>query len=202
MKQTKLSKLSPQTCTTSDGNEQWDPIFQSYKFIKYIGSGSFGDVIKAQHKKSRLEVAIKKISVKGDDYEIKKLVREVSILRQLSASGYNHFVVRIYDLIIDEKDDKMTLFIVQEYLETDLKKLLDSSSDFEMDQEHVIVFLYNLLCALNFFHTSNIMHRDIKPANLLVDFSCRVKLCDLGLTRQIPEGTITSYDLEQVSRGR
>lgn len=35
-------------------------------------------------------------------------------------------------------------------------------------------------------HTANIMHRDIKPANLLIDQNCSVKVCDFGLSRDVP----------------
>jgi len=50
----------------------------------------------------------------------------------------------------------------------------------------MVTILYNMLCALNFLHSANIMHRDIKPANLLVDADCRVKICDFGLSRSQP----------------
>ena len=61
------------------------------------------------------------------------------------------------------------IFIVMEYFDSDLKKLLTTSDDLAFTEDHVITIMYNILCALNMVHTSNIMHRDIKPANILID---------------------------------
>lgn len=53
--------------------------------------------------------------------------------------------------------------------------------------EHAKIVLYNMLCALNFLHSANVMHRDIKPGNVLIDDTCSIKLCDFGLSRTLPE---------------
>ena len=53
----------------------------------------------------------------------------------------------------------------------------------ELDEDHIITFLYNMLCALNFIHSATIIHRDLKPANFLVTSTCHVKICDFGLAR-------------------
>ena len=50
-------------------------------------------------------------------------------------------------------------------------------------ENSLIKILYNILCALNFIHASNVMHRDIKPSNILVDSNFNVKICDFGLAR-------------------
>jgi serine/threonine protein kinase len=36
-------------------------------------------------------------------------------------------------------------------------------------QEHVAYFLYQLLRALKFMHSANVIHRDLKPSNLLLN---------------------------------
>ena len=55
-----------------------------------------------------------------------------------------------------------------------------------MDEEHVKIIIYNLLCSLNFIHSAQIMHRDLKSANVLINSDCNVKICDFGLARTIP----------------
>lgn len=45
--------------------------------------------------------------------------------------------------------------------------------------------VYNLLCAVKYLHSANVLHRDLKPANILVNEDCSVKICDFGLARSI-----------------
>jgi mitogen-activated protein kinase 1/3 len=45
--------------------------------------------------------------------------------------------------------------------------------------------VYNLLCAVRYIHSANVLHRDLKPANILVNEDCSVKICDFGLARSI-----------------
>ena len=45
--------------------------------------------------------------------------------------------------------------------------------------------MYNILSAVSFLHSANIVHRDIKPANILMNHNCQVKICDFGLARAI-----------------
>jgi len=76
-----------------------------------------------------------------------------------------------------------------ELVELDFKKLFNTMPNTELDEEHIITFLYNMLCALNFLHSANIIHRDLKPANFLVTSDCNVKICDFGLSRVLPKLT-------------
>jgi len=88
-----------------------------------------------------------------------------------------------------------------EYVDHDLKHVFNVKHSFSFTEEHVITILYNLLCSLNFLHTSNIVHRDIKPANILIDEDCSIKICDFGLARTLPEMTISKRDFEKTSTG-
>lgn len=85
----------------------------------------------------------------------------------------NIFTTKILDIIAPDIIEEMNyVFIVMEYFESDLKKLLINTQAIDFDQNHILTILYNSLCALNFIHTANIMHRDIKPANILIDSNC------------------------------
>ena len=55
---------------------------------------------------------------------------------------------------------------------------------------HVKRILFNLLCAIKFMHSSNIMHRDLKPANILISEECEIKICDFGMARSLPESLL------------
>ena len=67
--------------------------------------------------------------------------------------------------------------------EFSLKNLMDS--DQKIEEDHVVSIIYNILSALNFVHSANIVHRDMKPANILMDDNCQVKICDFGLSRSV-----------------
>ena len=64
--------------------------------------------------------------------------------------------------------------------QNDIQRMIANVELDQLDEMHIKIILYNLLCAINYVHSAKIMHRDIKPANLLIDESCRVTICDFG----------------------
>ena len=114
-------------------------------------------------------------------------------MRKLRSIKNNIFTVQLLDVMYEE--DNNCLFIVMEYVQFDLKKILKSTVNIEFDEDHVITIMYNSLCALNFLHSINIMHRDIKPANILINEDCVVKICDFGLSRTVPSNQINLQNL-------
>lgn len=60
------------------------------------------------------------------------------------------------------------IFIVMEYIESDLFELVSSKEIEEFEEQHLITLLYNIMSALKRLHKANILHRDLKPANILV----------------------------------
>jgi serine/threonine protein kinase len=81
-----------------------------------------------------------------------------------------------------------------EFISSDLHSIIHDSDELEIDEEHMIVIMYNLLCCMNFIHTSNIIHRDIKPSNILVQADCGIKLCDFGFGRSLPK---TKFNMDK-----
>lgn len=50
---------------------------------------------------------------------------------------------------------------------------------------HITTLTYNLLLALKYLHSAEVLHRDLKPANVLVNEDCTCKICDFGLARSV-----------------
>jgi serine/threonine protein kinase len=69
------------------------------------------------------------------------------------------------------------------------------------EEEHALIVLYNMLCALNFLHSAKVMHRDIKPSNILINSSCQVKLCDFGMARTLDQDPfVTEESSNKISK--
>ena len=75
---------------------------------------------------------------------------------------------------------KKKIISLQKY---NIKQALLSSPVYNLNEEHVVFILYNLICAINFIHSAGIIHRDIKPSNILVEEDCTIKICDFGISR-------------------
>jgi len=74
-----------------------------------------------------------------------------------------------------------------EFVDSDLKKVLKTVQNGTiLTENHVLVIIYNLICAVSFMHSAGIMHRDLKPANVLINSDSQVKICDFGIAREVP----------------
>lgn len=160
--------------------EDWE-VGENYICQKLLGHGSYGKVAEAIQLSTGKRVAIKRMdNIFDDETDCKRILREITLLRQLK----HPCVVEVID-VCQPKDQKTftSLYIVLEYADSDLKKILKSSLN--LDFLHIQTIVYNLLCAIKYLHESKVLHRDIKPANILVNEDCSVKLCDYGLARSI-----------------
>ena len=67
-------------------SHHWIVVTGRYKPLSHIGKGTFGLVVKAKHRSSKKIVAIKFIKNSFSDKHLSKsILREICILRQLSA---------------------------------------------------------------------------------------------------------------------
>ena len=176
-------------------------IHRNYKILSVIGVGAYGVVVKAKHGPSKKLVAIKHLAVEPKHkYSLVKVIREIEIMSYLNnqrarKSGMQNYFAGLQDLFspIEELESNCVrnVFLVMKLQETTLSILLHSC---KLQTQSIKTLLYNLLCALHYLHSSNIVHRDIKPSNILVDDSSRVMVCDFGISRTLPESVVGKHN--------
>ncbi|KAJ3447924.1 mitogen-activated protein kinase [Anaeramoeba flamelloides] len=152
---------------------------QKYKYMKKIGQGAYGIVISAKDNTTKDKVAIKKIIGVFDRLtDAKRTLREIKLLKH-----FNHEnILCLKDVIIPPvKEQFSSVYLVTELLATDLRKIINSKQ--QLTEDHVRYFLYQILCALKYLHSGNVIHRDLKPGNILLNENCNLKVCDFGLAR-------------------
>jgi len=162
---------------------------EQYEKIEKVGEGTYGVVYKAKDTSGEV-YALKTIRLEAEDEGIPSTaIREISLLKELQHPN----IVRLCDVIHTER--KLTL--VFEFLDQDLKKLLDMC-DGGLDPSTTRSFLYQLLRGVSYCHQHRVLHRDLKPQNLLINREGHLKLADFGLARAfgIP---VRSYTHEVVT---
>ncbi|KAJ3216177.1 cyclin-dependent kinase 5 [Dinochytrium kinnereticum] len=175
----KIEKLGEGFLPSSTANHQ----------LIYV-KGTYGIVYKAQNKVTSDIVALKRIRLDNEEEGVPcTAIREISLLKELQHTN----IVRLYDVIHTEK--KLTL--VFEYLDSDLKKFLDSYGG-DIDIPTIKHLMYQLMKGIAFCHENRVLHRDLKPQNLLINKKLELKLADFGLARAfgIP---VRSYSHEVVT---
>ncbi|KAI4343636.1 hypothetical protein L6164_010964 [Bauhinia variegata] len=148
-----------------------------FEMIKKINEGTYGVVYKARDKKSGEIVALKKVkmNIDRDGFPLSSL-REINILLSFDHPS----IVDVKEVVVDDFDG---VFMVMEYMEYDLKVLME-----EMKQPfsvgEVKSLMWKLLKGVKYIHDNWVIHRDLKTSNILLNKDGELKICDFGLSRQ------------------
>eukprot|EP00697_Spironema_sp_BW2_P004729 gnl/Spiro4/16410_TR8815_c0_g1_i1.p1 gnl/Spiro4/16410_TR8815_c0_g1~~gnl/Spiro4/16410_TR8815_c0_g1_i1.p1 ORF type:complete len:420 (-),score=68.40 gnl/Spiro4/16410_TR8815_c0_g1_i1:66-1325(-) len=149
-----------------------------YTLQRVVGHGEYGVVCAAHDTFTNQNIAIKKISRAFDHLlDSKRTLREIRILRHF----HHDNIISIKDLMRPLARDFEDVYIVSELMDTDMHQIIASNQP--LNDDHFQYFIYQLLRALKYIHSANILHRDLKPSNILVNADCELKICDFGLAR-------------------
>ncbi|KAK9143305.1 hypothetical protein Syun_012705 [Stephania yunnanensis] len=149
---------------------------EDFEIIKPISRGAFGRVFLARKRATGDLFAIKVL--RKADMIRKNAVDSILAERNILISVRNPFVVRFFYSFTCREN----LYLVMEYLNGgDLYSLLSNLGCLEEDMARV--YIAELVLALEYLHSLNVIHRDLKPDNILIACNGHIKLTDFGLSK-------------------
>eukprot|EP01086_Lenisia_limosa_P014998 TRINITY_DN4694_c0_g1_i1.p1 TRINITY_DN4694_c0_g1~~TRINITY_DN4694_c0_g1_i1.p1 ORF type:complete len:396 (+),score=94.17 TRINITY_DN4694_c0_g1_i1:385-1572(+) len=155
-----------------------------FEMTSVLGTGTFGRVLLARHRKTGKYYAIKVLK-KTDVVRLKQvdhILNEKNILMAVR----NPFVVNLYRTFQDDEN----LYMLMEYvIGGELFSHLRRVGNF--DRETTIFYAAEIVMALEYMHGHDVIYRDLKPENILIGRDGHVKITDFGFAKRCPDKTWT-----------
>jgi len=153
-------------------------VLRRYDIHQKLGKGAYGIVWKAEDKKTKDVVALKKIfDAFQNSTDAQRTYREVIFLQQMQE---HENIVLLHNVL--KADNDRDIYLVFEYMETDLHATIRAHILEEIHKQYI---MYQSFKALMYMHSAKLVHRDMKPANLLLNSECLMKVADFGLARSL-----------------
>ncbi|XP_008430892.1 serine/threonine-protein kinase Sgk2b isoform X2 [Poecilia reticulata] len=157
-----------------------------FDYLKVIGTGSFGKVLLARHRKQGGYYAVKALDkqtiIKRNEQ------RHVMVERSVLLKGLKHpFLVGLHFSFQTPK----TLYFVLDFANGgELFYHLQREGSFP--EPRAAFYAAEIAAALGYLHSLSIVYRDLKPENVLLDSEGHVMLTDFGLCKEgVAVGGIT-----------
>ncbi|KAG7885293.1 hypothetical protein KL936_005423 [Ogataea polymorpha] len=155
-----------------------------FKVIRTLGTGFFGRVhlVRSNHngRYYAMKVFQKRKIVKS------KQIEHTNDERRILSVLQHPFITRMWGTFQDTK----SIFMVMDYIEGgELFSLLRKSKVFP--NQVAKFYAAEVLLALEYLHSKNIVYRDLKPENILLTRSGHIKLTDFGFAKEVETATYT-----------
>jgi len=153
-----------------------------YQITEYLGSAAFSRAVQCVDLKHNIQVCIKIIRNSKDFFD--QAIDEIKLLLHINSSGDadSNNVLQLYDYFYYKEH----MFLVCELLRDNLYEFAkfnrEHEEEFYFTLPRVQSIAKQVLTALSFVHSLNMLHCDLKPENILVkSYSrCIVKVIDFG----------------------
>lgn len=162
---------------SDEGKVNWK--ISDFDIGRQLGRGKFGNVYLAREKKSKYLVALKVIykAQITSIYVQNQLKREIEIQSHLQHKN----ILRLFGYFHDDTK----IYLILEYaprgeLFTKLRK------HGKFPNGIAAKYIYQIIDALEYCHSRNVIHRDIKPENILLSIEGDIKIADFGWSVHAP----------------
>ncbi|CDW77079.1 ck1 family protein kinase [Stylonychia lemnae] len=180
-------------------DNQAPEVFQGYKRISVLGSGTFGIVFKYQKNDQIISIKFSKPNSYSND-----CLNEAIIMRKMTEDGRHGFFPKYIKNGCTKVNDKIVNYLMMEYLDEQINAINDSQNsnqfDFQdgLDQIGQKLFV-SMITVVQQLHNSGYIHRDIKPSNFMMKDG-KVYIIDFGLSKQYLKDGVHCDQLEQIQQ--
>ena len=155
--------------------------FGRYEILAELGRGAMGIVYKARDPQIDRLVAVKTVSLWGQEPDEEKEFR-LRFMNEAQAAGRLHHsgIVGVFD--VGESPENRDPYIVLEYVHGEtLNRIL--AREKKIPLERALKLAEEIADALDYAHAQGVVHRDIKPGNILITQDGRAKIADFGIAK-------------------
>ena len=151
-------------------------------------TGVSGLVRKVTHRATGIQYAVKclDLGLLETEESLEQLRQEIFIMCQLDHPG----VVRLEEVY----ESTSEIYLVQELCHGgELFDRLDDQPDYHYTEQQCARLVKQMLCAVRYIHTKEIIHRDLKLENFLfttVEANAQLKMIDFGLSKHFKFGEV------------
>nr|KAF6500262.1 G protein-coupled receptor kinase 4 [Molossus molossus] len=156
---------------------------KTFRHYRVLGKGGFGEVCACQVRATGKMYACKKLEKK----RIKKRRGEAMALneKRLLEKVQSRFVV---SLCYTYETREFLCLVLTIMNGGDLKFHIYTLGSPGFDERRAIFYAAELCCGLEDLQKERIVYRDLKPENILLDDHGHIRISDLGLAMEIPQG--------------
>jgi len=155
------------------------------EMLKTIGTGTFGRVVLCREKSSTRDYWALKILAISDVIRLKQ-VQHVQNEKNILLSVNHPFIVNM----VWTHHDQSFLYMLFDYVcGGELFSYLRNAGRFTSSTGNF--YTSEIVSALDYLHTQNVVYRDLKPENLLLDRDGHLKITDFGFAKKLTDRTWT-----------
>ncbi|KAI9209428.1 kinase-like domain-containing protein [Polychytrium aggregatum] len=147
-----------------------------FEWGEILGEGSFSTVVHGREPATNRQYAVKILEISRVVRYDK--VRYVYVEKQALKILQHPFIIRLYYTF---KDRESLYFVLELGEKGDLLQFIKSVGVFDMDTARF--YTAEIVTAVEYIHSCNILHRDLKPENIVLDGKGHIRITDFGCAK-------------------